>query len=197
MASLSLPHFLPHRRLRRNYFPADHWRHRCRCCLSSATNESSTAVVWFKHDLCVDDHPGLLSASKHRAVIPLYVLDRRILSRYTTDTLKLAIVALEELRSSLKKQGSDFMLSDMGMQRMSLKILSNRSELPLLSLWKKRWNTICARLWKLSRRKWITFRFLENHRGWLCGGTPVWPHYRETERWIFHIHKMHEDREET
>lgn len=36
--------------------------------------------MWFKHDLRVDDHPGLLAASKHRAVIPLYVLDRRILS---------------------------------------------------------------------------------------------------------------------
>lgn len=66
--------------------------------------------MWFKQDLRVDDHPGLLAASKHRAVIPLYVLDRRILSRYTTETLELAIIALEELRSSLKKQGSDLML---------------------------------------------------------------------------------------
>ncbi|KAJ0263311.1 DNA photolyase [Hirschfeldia incana] len=111
MASLSLPHFLPHRRLRRNHFPSDYRRNRCRCCLSSATNEGSTAVVWFKQDLRVDDHPGLLlAASKHRAVVPLYVLDRRILSRYTTETLELAIIALEELRSSLKKQGSDLML---------------------------------------------------------------------------------------
>ncbi|KAL0891016.1 hypothetical protein Bca101_014999 [Brassica carinata] len=109
MATLPLPHFLPHR-LRRNHIPVDLRRNRCRCCLSPATNERSTAVVWFKHDLRVDDHPGLLAASKHRAVVPLYVLDRRILSRYTTDTLELAIVALEELRSSLKKQGSDLML---------------------------------------------------------------------------------------
>ncbi|XP_010433666.1 PREDICTED: uncharacterized protein LOC104717742 isoform X1 [Camelina sativa] len=105
MASLALPHFLPHR-LRWN-----HRKNRCRCCLSSvSTNESSTAVVWFKHDLRVDDHPGLLAASKHRSVIPLYVLDRRVLSRYTTDTLELAIIALEELRESLKKQGSNLML---------------------------------------------------------------------------------------
>ncbi|CAH8304255.1 unnamed protein product [Eruca vesicaria subsp. sativa] len=104
MTSLSLPHFLPHR-LRLN-----HRRSQCRCCLSSTTNESSTAVVWFKQDLRVDDHPGLIAASKHREVIPLYVLDRRILSRYTTETLELAIIALEELRSSLKKQGSDLML---------------------------------------------------------------------------------------
>ncbi|RIA04368.1 hypothetical protein BRARA_K01402 [Brassica rapa] len=109
MATLTLSHLLPHR-LRRNHLPADHRRNRCRCCLSSTTNESSTAVVWFKQDLRVDDHPGLIAASKHGAVIPLYVLDRRILSRYTTETLELAIIALEELRSSLKKQGSDLML---------------------------------------------------------------------------------------
>ncbi|EFH43875.1 deoxyribodipyrimidine photolyase family protein [Arabidopsis lyrata subsp. lyrata] len=101
MALLALPHFIPHR-LRRN---------QCRCCLSSATNEGSTAVVWFKHDLRVDDHPGLLASSKHSSVIPLYVLDRRILSRYTTDTLELAIIALEDLRKTLKKQGSNLMLS--------------------------------------------------------------------------------------
>ncbi|CAD5329005.1 putative alpha/beta hydrolase-1, DNA photolyase, rossmann-like alpha/beta/alpha sandwich [Arabidopsis thaliana] len=104
MAFLALPHFL-HLRLRRN-----DRKNRCKCCLSSATNEGSTAVVWFKHDLRVDDHPGLLAASKHRAVIPLYVLDRRILSRYTTDTLELAIIALEDLRKTLKKQGSNLML---------------------------------------------------------------------------------------
>ncbi|KAL1201177.1 Pheophytinase [Cardamine amara subsp. amara] len=104
MASFALPHFLTHRLLR------NHRRNRCRCGSTSATNESSTAVVWFKHDLRVDDHPGLLAASKHRAIIPLYVFDHRILSRYTTDTLELAILALEELRNSLKKQGSNLML---------------------------------------------------------------------------------------
>ncbi|CAH2077995.1 unnamed protein product [Thlaspi arvense] len=109
MASLHLPHFLPHH-LRRNHFPAEYRRNRSRCCLSPATNVDSTAVVWFKHDLRVDDHPGLLSASKYKAVVPLYVLDRRILSRYTTETLELAIIALEELRNSLKKQGSNLML---------------------------------------------------------------------------------------
>ncbi|CAA7060225.1 unnamed protein product [Microthlaspi erraticum] len=111
MASLHLPHFLPHH-LRRNHFPADYRRNRCRCCLSSSatSEEGSTAVVWFKHDSRVDDHPGLLAASKHRIVIPLYVLDRRILSRYTTDTLELALIALEDLRKSLKKQGSNLML---------------------------------------------------------------------------------------
>ncbi|CAN8325888.1 unnamed protein product [Cochlearia groenlandica] len=109
MASLTLPQFLPHR-LRRIRLTADNRRNRFRCCLSSTTSESSTAIVWFKQDLRVDDHPGLLDASNHGNVLPLYVFDRRILSRYTTETLELAIIALEELRISLQKQGSNLML---------------------------------------------------------------------------------------
>ena len=40
------------------------------------------AVVWFKHDLRVDDHPGLVAAcaDRRRPVLPLYVFDRRILA---------------------------------------------------------------------------------------------------------------------
>jgi deoxyribodipyrimidine photolyase len=39
-------------------------------------------VVWFKHDLRVDDHPGLVAAcaDRRRPVLPLYVFDRRILA---------------------------------------------------------------------------------------------------------------------
>ncbi|VVA92596.1 unnamed protein product [Arabis nemorensis] len=97
MALLALPRF---RRISRS-----------RCCLSPSPKERSAAVVWLKHDLRLDDHPGfLLAASDYKSVIPLYVLDPRILSRYTTDSLELAIIALEDLRKSLKKQGSNLML---------------------------------------------------------------------------------------
>ncbi|RVW90612.1 hypothetical protein CK203_038795 [Vitis vinifera] len=48
----------------------------------SSAIDDSVAVLWFKHDLRIDDHPGLVAAaSRHRTVIPLYVFDRRILSR--------------------------------------------------------------------------------------------------------------------
>jgi len=38
--------------------------------------------VWFKHDLRIDDHPGLAAAvaEPRRPVVPLYVFDRRILA---------------------------------------------------------------------------------------------------------------------
>jgi hypothetical protein len=43
---------------------------------------AAAAVVWFKHDLRVDDHPGLVAAcaARRRPVLPLYVFDRRILA---------------------------------------------------------------------------------------------------------------------
>lgn len=39
-------------------------------------------MVWFKHDLRIDDHPGLAAAvsEPRRPVVPLYVFDRRILA---------------------------------------------------------------------------------------------------------------------
>jgi DNA photolyase len=42
---------------------------------------AEAAVVWFKNDLRINDHPGLIEAvDKHKTVIPLYVFDPCILS---------------------------------------------------------------------------------------------------------------------
>lgn len=81
------------------------------CSLSTATDvRSRSAVLWFKHDLRLDDHPALSAAETHRFVLPLYVFDRRILSRYSDDMLELLLFALEDLRKSLKEQGSNLMI---------------------------------------------------------------------------------------
>ncbi|XAR66151.1 (6-4)DNA photolyase [Bertholletia excelsa] len=77
---------------------------------SSAAGNASVAVLWFKHDLRIDDHPGLLAAARYRTVIPLYVFDRRILSRFSDEMLELLLFALEDLRKSLKDQGSDLVI---------------------------------------------------------------------------------------
>jgi hypothetical protein len=70
----------PHRRrVLRNRFQG-------RIVASNATNPvrdgGAAAVVWFKHDLRIDDHPGLAAAvaEPRRPVVPLYVFDRRILA---------------------------------------------------------------------------------------------------------------------
>ncbi len=54
-----------------------------------------TAVVWFRRDLRVHDHPALVEAlAEHGAVVPLFVLDERLLhwsrnrSAYLLDTLR-------------------------------------------------------------------------------------------------------------
>jgi hypothetical protein len=63
-----------------NPSPRRHWsRSRCRIAASNAT---AAAVVWFKHDLRIDDHPGLVAAAAEprRLVVPLYVFDHRILA---------------------------------------------------------------------------------------------------------------------
>ncbi|KAL5744368.1 hypothetical protein ACOSQ2_027484 [Xanthoceras sorbifolium] len=104
LGSLSLP-FAPNlqafRRRRRK---------KCICCVSPAAARSGSAILWFKQDLRVDDHLGLVAASKYQSVVPLYVFDHRILSRYSDEMLELVLFALEDLRKSLKEQGSDLMI---------------------------------------------------------------------------------------
>lgn len=78
--------------------------------MSSAAERRGAAVLWFKHDLRVDDHPGLAAAAKFETVVPLYIFDRRIFSRFSEEMLELLLFAVEDLRNSLKKQGSDLMI---------------------------------------------------------------------------------------
>ena len=56
------------------------------CCLLVRANpvpvlvEKSTAVVWFRRDLRLHDHPPLRAAlEEHERVIPVFVLDDRLL----------------------------------------------------------------------------------------------------------------------
>ncbi|XWS37699.1 hypothetical protein CRYUN_Cryun19dG0067400 [Craigia yunnanensis] len=84
----------------------------CICSLSAGTStRSGSAILWFKHDLRLDDHPALAAAAQtHRSLLPLYVFDHRILSRYSDEMLELVLFALEDLRNSLKEQGSNLMI---------------------------------------------------------------------------------------
>jgi hypothetical protein len=38
----------------------------------------TVAIVWFKHDLRVDDHPGLAAAAEYEQVLPLFIFDPQI-----------------------------------------------------------------------------------------------------------------------
>lgn len=77
---------------------------------SGAVNKDAAAILWYKHDLRVDDHPGIVAASMHRTLVPLYIFDPRILSRFPDDMLELLLFALKDLKSSLRGQGSNLMI---------------------------------------------------------------------------------------
>lgn len=77
---------------------------------SGATANAGAAILWYKHDLRVEDHPGLIAASQHRTVVPIYIFDRRILSRFSDEMLDLLLFALEDLRKVLKEKGSNLMI---------------------------------------------------------------------------------------
>ncbi|KAL4574876.1 hypothetical protein LXL04_021716 [Taraxacum kok-saghyz] len=77
---------------------------------SNGGKSTGAAVLWYKNDLRVDDHPGLIAASKHTVVVPLYVYDHRILRYFTEEMLELLLFAVKDLRKSLKDVGSDLMI---------------------------------------------------------------------------------------
>lgn len=67
--------------------------------------------MWYKHDLRIDDHPGIVAAaSNHSIVVPVYVFDPRLLSRFSDEMLELVLLAVEDLRRLLKENGSNLMI---------------------------------------------------------------------------------------
>ncbi|XLR56540.1 hypothetical protein S83_007212 [Arachis hypogaea] len=107
MALLSFPYFPSH-------FPSLSFSRNTRRCSPSfkmsAQQTANTAIVWFKHDLRIHDHPALTVASSFQSLLPLYVFDRRILSRFSDEMLELLLFALQDLRNSLKERGSNLMI---------------------------------------------------------------------------------------
>ncbi|XP_030935151.1 uncharacterized protein LOC115960407 [Quercus lobata] len=78
---------------------------------SNGVASSSSSILWFKHDLRVDDHPGLIAAaSNSQSLLPLYVFDHRILSRFSDEMQEMVLFAVEDLRKSLKELGLDLMI---------------------------------------------------------------------------------------
>ncbi len=75
------------------------------------------AIVWFRHDLRLHDNEALCEALKHaEEVVPVYVFDERTFMGKTTHfdfpktgkyRAQFTIEAVEDLRDSLRKLGSD------------------------------------------------------------------------------------------
>jgi deoxyribodipyrimidine photo-lyase len=72
-----------------------------------------TAVVLFTRDLRVHDHPGLARAAQtSRYVVPLFVVDERILGSLVASPNRIAFLleALADLRESLRRLGADLVV---------------------------------------------------------------------------------------
>lgn len=70
------------------------------------------AVVWFKRDLRVFDHLPLVEASRHAAVLPLYVYEPELIRApdYATQHLAFVNECLEDLNQALSGRGSPLLV---------------------------------------------------------------------------------------
>ncbi len=74
---------------------------------------SSTAIVWFRRDLRVHDHPALMAAARSaERVVPAFVLDERLLGgRFPSDARAWFLFeTLRELREALRERGGDLIV---------------------------------------------------------------------------------------
>ena len=72
---------------------------------------SSTVIVLFTQDLRVHDHPALSAAlADGRPVLPLFVIDDRLVDRAARNRNAYLAEALADLRRSLRDRGSDLVL---------------------------------------------------------------------------------------
>jgi deoxyribodipyrimidine photo-lyase len=69
------------------------------------------AVVLFTRDLRLHDHEGLREAARgHDRVVPLFVLDDRLLDPRAANRLSFLLDSLTDLRDSLRRLGSDLVV---------------------------------------------------------------------------------------
>src|SRR6478735_5543899 len=81
---------------------------------SSVTHAMSTALVWFRRDLRVHDHPPLRAAlDACERVVPVFVLDERLLhGRHASGSrTQFMLESLRELRTALQERGGNLVLA--------------------------------------------------------------------------------------
>src|SRR3954447_8769402 len=76
---------------------------------------STTALVWFRRDLRVHDHPALTAAQREcDRVMPVFVLDRRLLGGRFPSANRAWFLqgCLAELREALRERGADLVIRE-------------------------------------------------------------------------------------
>ena len=71
-----------------------------------------TAIVWFRRDLRVHDHPALCAAARADRILPVFVVDDRLLGgRFPAPPRAWFLRrCLEELRAALRERGADLVV---------------------------------------------------------------------------------------
>jgi hypothetical protein len=77
---------------------------------AAASCRKTVAIVWFKHDLRVDDHPGLAAAAEYEQVLPLFIFDPQICTGWSKEQLEGLFDAVADLKLSLQTRGSDLVI---------------------------------------------------------------------------------------
>ncbi|HEX8105119.1 MAG TPA: deoxyribodipyrimidine photo-lyase, partial [Solirubrobacteraceae bacterium] len=76
---------------------------------------SDRAIVWFRRDLRVHDHPALTAALRaHEEVVPVFVLDRRLTAgRFPSGPrAHFLLESVRELRAALRARGGELLVRD-------------------------------------------------------------------------------------
>src|SRR4051812_28031639 len=86
-----------------------------RPALARTRSVSTTALVWFRRDLRVHDHPALTAAHREcDRVVPVFVLDPRLLGGRFPSPNRAWVLhgCLAELREALRDRGADLVIRE-------------------------------------------------------------------------------------
>ena len=89
-----------------------------------------TALVWFRRDLRVHDHPPLhLALRDHETVVPVFVLDPRLLEGRFPSANRAAFLfgALEDLHASLRERGGELIVRAGAPERVLVDVAGRRA----------------------------------------------------------------------
>src|SRR5215216_4339002 len=86
-----------------------------RRALARIPRMGTTALVWFRRDLRVHDHPSLTEAARAAdRVVPVFVLDPRLLDGRHESPARTSFMldCLRELREALRERGADLVVRE-------------------------------------------------------------------------------------
>lgn len=78
--------------------------------IEALKEKEHVAILWFKKDLRLDDHPGLCLSAAYHALLPVYIFDPHLLRGWSNDMLEALVEAVADLKLGLQGLGSDLII---------------------------------------------------------------------------------------